>query len=232
MLLLDDGEVVPGVRVENASFSLSLPALANAFSTAATLGRMDIVAVAFGFQPSDADLAFLRAHPLGPFSRIGDRFFSKDRIEDAPTPGSVVDPTISHPLEWSANVALARAREFSERAIIPESEFPVGTLLELADGRLIPGVNVEHPDWQQIVCAEKNAFGTAVTFGLLDIVSIYLNCPMDDLASPCGACRQIMVELAPQATVWMDRGIRDAEQAVVYDLLPGYFSGKALYRNS
>lgn len=232
VLLLENGTLIPGVRVENASFSLSLPALANAFSTAAALGRIDIVAVSFSAAPSEVDLAFLRRHPLRPFSRIGDRLFKSDQITRLPAPGSVIDPTIARPGEWSTKIALTQTGKLSQHAIIPESDFPVGVLLELAGGRLIPGVNVEHPDWQQIVCAEKNALGTAVTFGLLDIAQIYLNCPTDDQASPCGACRQIMVELAPKATVWMDRGIRDAEEADVNDLLPGYFSGKALHRNS
>ncbi|MCH8245597.1 MAG: cytidine deaminase [Bacteroidetes bacterium] len=232
VLLLEDGSLIPGARVENASFSLTLPAIANAFGTAATLGKTNIVAIGFSFQPSKADLAFLQAHPLGPFIEAGDRSFKRNLITNLPEPNQVLDPTQLKPSDWSTRMALEIAGTVSERAVIRESNFPVGALLELADGRLIPGVNVEHPDWKQIVCAETNAFGTAVTYGLLDIVNVFLNCPTDDQASPCGACRQVMVELAPQATVWMDRGNRDAEQADVDELLPGYFSGKALHRNN
>ncbi len=121
------------------------------------------------------------------------------------------------------------ARQTSERAFAPLSRFPVGCVIELNDGRLLPGVNVEHPDWNHILCAERNALGTAVTYGCDALISkIYLSCKRDPDGTPCGACRQVMTELAPTSEIVMDRGKRAPQVSSPDALLPGSFTGNAI----
>ena len=226
VLLLEDGSLVPGVRVDNASFSLSIPALINACSTAVALRRKDVVAIAFSHAMSLSDRAFIESHAFGPFDSETERLVLKTGLTELPIPGEYLDPFE----DKTGDNHVSGARAVSERAFIPESNFPVGCLMELDDGRLVPGVNVEHSEWPFILCAERNALGTIVSYGLSQPSRIYLSCPTDDEATPCGACRQVMVELAPQATVWMDRGKGPVEKTRADDLLPGYFSGEALRR--
>lgn len=226
VLLLEDGSLIPGVRIDNASFSLSISALINAFSTAVALRRKDVVAIAFSHAMSLSDRAFIESHACGPFNRETERLLVHTGQTGIPTPGDPVDPFETA----TEDGPMAMARVISERAFIPESNFPVGCLMELDDGRLVPGVNVEHPEWPFILCAERNALGTIVSYGLSQPSRIYLSCPTDDEATPCGACRQVMVELAPHATVWMDRGKEPVEKTRADDLLPGYFSGEAIRR--
>ena len=128
---------------------------------------------------------------------------------------------------------VAQARRLAERAYTPASEFPVGALLDVGGGRLVPGVNVEHPDWNRILCAERNALGTAYAYGVADAISaLYLSCPLDPSGTPCGACRQWLVELTPEIPLWMDRSDAPPDKRTPEALLPGSFSGRAIPRSS
>ncbi|MDX1740955.1 MAG: hypothetical protein R3178_06660, partial [Rhodothermales bacterium] len=113
---------------------------------------------------------------------------------------------------------------------IPESSFPVGCVAVLENGLAVPGVNVEHPDWTRILCAERNVAGTVASYGLPPISRLYLSCPEDPAGSPCGACRQVLAELAPGSTIVMDRNPGAAETTTPEKLLPGSFTGTALLR--
>jgi homotetrameric cytidine deaminase len=123
---------------------------------------------------------------------------------------------------------IERARDVAARAYVPASEFPVGAILETTDGRLVPGVNVEHPDWSRILCAERNAVGTAYAYGKRSARRLFLTCANDPEGTPCGACRQVLAELTPEAALWMDRHDDAPERAQLSDLLPGSFRGQAL----
>jgi cytidine deaminase len=87
---------------------------------------------------------------------------------------------------------------------------------------------VEHADWASILCAERNAVGTAVTFGERPEKMLALTCPKAPGASPCGGCRQILAEVAPDVTVWMDQGTSEPVGMSPGELLPLAFSGDDL----
>jgi len=231
-LLLDDGAVVPGVRVENASFSLTVSAPVNAITTAVALGRTGVLAVALSSPASDVEAGYLSSHPLGNFARVSKGCFVREDMHELPEPLERIDPFLPAPPDSTPETLLALAERVSSAALVPESGFPVGCVLEMADGRLLAGVNVEHSDWSLILCAERNALTTAVTWGGGPVRNVYLGCPKDPLASPCGSCRQVLVELAPEGTVWMDRGTEDIASVKVEALLPGHFSGRSLIRDS
>jgi len=234
VVLLSNGQTVPGVRVENASFQLVIPASVNALSTALALGRSDIVALGLtpGNPEDGANESFLRNHPLGPFNPSTDGIWTRTG-QNAPLPPVLgeLEPFVSIPSDVSADEGVALAAQTSRHAYIPESHFPVGCLMILSDGRAVPGVNCEHPDWPFVLCAERNALGTIVSYGLPITERILLSCPGDANASPCGACRQVLVELAPEASVWMDRGNSPVEETSVTSLLPGFFSGDAIRKS-
>jgi cytidine deaminase len=221
--LLSDGLMVPGVRVESASFSLSIPAGLNAVTTAIAAGRRDVVALVYAGPPPLTMNGYARG--LGLAAAALPACWVHDG--KLPTPGAVLDPFEVGPGSDAAG-ATNWATRVSERALIPESHFPVGTILQTKDGRFLPGVNVEHPDWTWILCAERNALGTAVTFGTLPVQSLGLGCPTAPGASPCGACRQLIAELAPDAVVWIDRGTSPPDTMTPGLLLPHAFYGDAL----
>jgi len=231
-VLLSDGTWVPGVRVENASFSLVIPSLLNAVTTAFASGRRDIVGAVQSEPFSEADLAYIKGGFGGEMKRVAAEVVMQAkgplplRVEDR------LDPFLPDPPPKTPEQGIALARAVASLAYTPESAFPVGCVLVLEDGRMIPGVNVEHPDWPRILCAERNALGTACSYACLLPQTLYLTCPLDDHGSPCGACRQILTELSPTLALWMDRGPRPPEKTTPALLLPGFFEGGSLRRRA
>lgn len=237
LVLLEDGQWVPGVRVDSAAFSLSLSALMNAVTTAVALDQTDaMVALVVSTAAQPADQQYAAGLPGMAFDLARDDVFvrSGDFADHAalPAPAGPLDPFVETGSP-AATSRVALTRQIAERALTPASGFPVGALLETADGRLLPGVNVEHDDWSRILCAERNALGAAHAYGVADdLRALYLSCPLDAQGTPCGACRQWLVELAPDITLWMDRGDNPPEQRTPRDLLPGSFSGQAIPRST
>lgn len=83
-----------------------------------------------------------------------------------------------------------------DKAYVPYSKFKVAAIIETADGKYIPGVNVENASYGAAICAERNAVTTAVAMGYRkgDFKKIYIMVSGDKLSMPCFICRQVIVE--------------------------------------
>lgn len=227
--LLGDGRWVPGVRVESASFSLVIPPALNALTTAAALGTPDVVAIVASRPFGAEDVVYLGGVIDADWVRVSDDAFVR-RDAELPRPAEEASPFLPDPVPATPEEGIALARRIAARAVVPESQFPVGCVLVTEEGRLIPGVNVEHSDWSRILCAERNALGTALSYGVLDYRAMYLTCVQDVAGSPCGACRQLLSEWAFDVPLWIDRGDAPPELATPASLLPGGFTGNGLVR--
>ena len=97
---------------------------------------------------------------------------------------------------------LAAADAASTRAYAPYSEFHVGCAVLARDGRVIEGVNVENAAYPLGVCAERTAFARAVSEGYRpgDFVTAAIT------ASPCGGCRQWLLEMGVETVVFRNGG--------------------------
>ena len=238
VLLLDDGRWIPGVRVESASYSLTLPAVLNAYTTAVAAGVADAVAAFVLSRPFRREEAlYVKALPQGPHEAVADDAWLQGGWAGdggaLPPVDAPLTPTLDRfsddPAESIGTAeGIDTARRAAQRAHVPASDYPVGTVLDLGDGRLVPGANVEHPDWARILCAERNALGTVQSYGLPTPTRLFLTCAEDASGTPCGACRQLLAELAPDTTLWMDRRDEPPECTTVSALLPGSFRGQAL----
>src|SRR5205823_163287 len=120
---------------------------------------------------------------------------------------------------------LAAAREAALRAYCPYSHFRVGAAL-LAGDKLYTGVNIEISSYGLTLCAERSALAAALSDGAGPITHIAVACidaPSDaplSARTPCGACRQWIADLAPEAVVFIDGAERDFH---IPDLLPHAF---------
>ena len=99
--------------------------------------------------------------------------------------------------EIAALVAAAAA--VRERAYAPYSRFPVGAALRAADGTIFAGCNVENASYGLTICAERNAIAQAVAAGVRDFTAVAV--VSENGVTPCGACRQVLVEFGPEMTV-------------------------------
>jgi cytidine deaminase len=130
--------------------------------------------------------------------------------------------------DWTALEVAARA--VLARAHAPYSRLHVAAALLLSDGRIVTGVNVATASYGLTLCAERNALTTAVTQGGGAARALLLVSSANAPITPCGACRQVLSELAPEAVVRCLGPRGETLETTAAALLPGAFSADALPR--
>lgn len=126
-----------------------------------------------------------------------------------------------------AHALIRVALEAREKAYAPYSRFLVGAALLTKDGRVFPGCNVENASYGLCNCAERTAFFAAIAAGCKpgDFSQLAVVADSDAPVSPCGACRQVMLELGGPQLVVIQANLRgDIEQSTAAELLPGAFT--------
>ena len=105
----------------------------------------------------------------------------------------------------SARRLMEEAEHAREHAHAPYSRFAVGAALLTRSGRIVHGSNVENASYGLSVCAERTALWKAVTEGEREFAAIAITAGPGAGAPPCGACRQVLLEFAPELRVlWRD----------------------------
>lgn len=94
-----------------------------------------------------------------------------------------------------------RAKDASRNAYAPYSHFPVGSAVLLPNGEIIDGCNVENASYGLTMCAERVAIGQAIAHGHTCILAVAVYTPTPEHTAPCGACRQVINEFGPHATI-------------------------------
>jgi len=115
------------------------------------------------------------------------------------------------------------AIEVRKFAYCPYSNFPVGAALLCADGKVYTGVNVENVVNSLSICAERIALSKAISEGEHDFVKIAVICDAEH-CQPCGACRQVLYEHAPDLEILMGNPQGEFKRTTIRDLLPEAFS--------
>jgi cytidine deaminase len=115
------------------------------------------------------------------------------------------------------------AWEAREQAWCPYSRFAVGAALETVDGRWFAGCNVENASYGLTVCAERAAVSAAIAAGARRFRRIVVVAELDPPVPPCGACRQVLMEFAPELVV--ESANRTTQRTwQLRDLLPDAFT--------
>ena len=116
-----------------------------------------------------------------------------------------------------------------EKSYVPYSRFPVGAALEGTDGTVYTGCNVENAAYGSTLCAERTALVKAVSEGRTGgFTAIAIAGRGSDFCWPCGACRQMLFEFAPQLRVLAVRGDGAFQSAPLSTLLPCGFGPGSL----
>jgi cytidine deaminase len=111
-----------------------------------------------------------------------------------------------------------------KNAHAPYSNFRVGAAILLTNGKIVSGCNVENASYGMTNCAERTAIFSAVAqFGpKIEIQAVAVANDHGVACSPCGACRQVIYEFGPDATIFFS-GAAGPKQAHITELLPEGF---------
>ncbi len=115
------------------------------------------------------------------------------------------------------------------KSISPYSNFKVGAALLTKEGKVYQAANVETSSYSLTMCAERNAVFHAVLEGERNFEAIAVVCDTANFCPPCGACRQVLLELCgEELNVIMKNGKDEIKVVKIKDLLPLSFNSEYL----
>ncbi|WP_306395963.1 cytidine deaminase [Telluria beijingensis] len=123
------------------------------------------------------------------------------------------------------------ARAARELAYAPYSQFKVGAALECKDGRIFRGCNVENAAYGLCNCAERTALFSAIASGYRpgDFLALAVIGQTEGPIAPCGACRQVILELGGNALPVVLTNLEGAVfETTAAEQLPNAFGGRDL----
>jgi cytidine deaminase len=123
---------------------------------------------------------------------------------------------------------IAAALAVREKAFAPFSKFQVGAALETMDGTIVAGCNVESASYGLTMCAERCAIFRGVADGFRCFRRAAVVTDTAAPTAPCGACRQLLWEFAPDAEVLLATVGGAVVSWTVKALIPGAFDAKQI----
>lgn len=120
---------------------------------------------------------------------------------------------------------VALAKEASKNAYVPYSRFPIGSAVLTKTGEVFQGCNIENISYGLCNCGERTAIFKAVSEGYRELSAIAVYGSTKEPVSPCGACRQVMVEFfEPTSKVILISQNGKTVEMTVEELLPYSFT--------
>lgn len=115
-----------------------------------------------------------------------------------------------------------------DKSYCPYSHFPVGAALLCADGSVFTGCNVENAAYGSAICAERTALVKAVSEGHREFVKLAVVGRGEGPCWPCGSCRQVLNEFAPDLEIIVGNGAKELFTTTLSQLLPHSFGPHSL----
>lgn len=115
------------------------------------------------------------------------------------------------------------AREAQKEAYAPYSKFPVGAAILSDSGEVFRGCNVENISFGLTICAERSAVVAALQAGKRKFVAIAIVTNAVRPSAPCGACRQVLAEFAPDLIIFSQGKDPEVTRWSLASLLPEPF---------
>lgn len=127
---------------------------------------------------------------------------------------------------------LAKAAQKAKlNAYAPFSNFRVGAALLAEDGTIFTGCNIENSSYGLTICAERVAIFNAVSSGASKFTALAIVSDDPGFTSPCGACRQVLLDLAGDIDFIMMDSKERFKILKLTSLLPFAFTGKNLIQS-
>ena len=122
---------------------------------------------------------------------------------------------------------IEKALEAKKNAYVPYSNFQVGAAIEVEDGSVYSGCNIENASYTPSICAERTAIFKAISEGKKEIKKIAI-VGDGDMTYPCGVCRQVIREFGKNAEIIVANSKEDYKVYTLEDLLPHSFGPEDL----
>lgn len=210
-----EGHCYPGVRVENIAYPLTISAVQSAI--ASCLSEGDQPGTLFVAGDEDTQLSFWQREFNIRVERLDGDNYSKFVFENLVLPPS---------LEIEAFL-----QKQLEKAVTIQSDFPVSAALK-TDMGIFSGVNIEYSSWNMGICAERVAIAKAVSSGAREFLSLHIHARDGEFSSPCGACRQVILEHLPKGRVHLYHADLSKSSYYTRDLLPYSFHSTTLKKRT
>jgi len=130
-----------------------------------------------------------------------------------------------------ADALVRAAHEAAQNALAPYSGFKVGAALLTASGKTYTGCNIENPSLMLTTCAERVALMKALSEGERAFSAIAVVSTKENPCFPCGTCRQMLMEYAPDLDVHLTSETGIVKYRIT-DLLPHPFRKEPPIRES
>ncbi len=111
-----------------------------------------------------------------------------------------------------------------DRSYSVYSKYKVAAAVEMDDGSVYNGVNIENASYGLTICAERSAIANAITNGDSRKINKIAIVNPDSYPFPCGACRQFISEFTKDAEIIVAKSTKDYKVYNIKDLLPESFS--------
>lgn len=111
----------------------------------------------------------------------------------------------------------------AERSYAPYSSYKVGCAVEMSDGVVFQGCNIENASYGITMCAERVAIYNAISYNDCKEIKTIVVANVESYPYPCGACRQVIMEFGKNAHVVVARSREDYIKYNIKDLLPAAF---------
>jgi len=115
---------------------------------------------------------------------------------------------------------VAAAKQAKQKAYAPYSNFRVGAAIRTKRGRVYTGCNIENSSYGLTICAERTAIFKAISEGEKEFTAIAVASDDADFCPPCGACRQVLMDLAPNIDFIMTDGRGNQKTVPLKELFP------------
>ncbi len=116
------------------------------------------------------------------------------------------------------------AVEAKEQAIAPYSHFRVGAALSSGSGEIYRGCNIEVSSYSMTICAERVAIFKALSEGERKFDLMAVAAGTESFCPPCGACRQVLIDFAPDIRIVMINSRGELKETTIQALMPEAFN--------
>jgi cytidine deaminase len=125
---------------------------------------------------------------------------------------------------------LKQAKQAQKHALATFSDFPVGAALSTKAGQIYSGCNIENSSYGLTICAERVALFKALSEGQSEFEAIAVTANTKEFCPPCGACRQVLMEHAPNLKIILLNLEGSVKELSISELLPEAFDKSFFHR--